>query len=108
VVSETNYNASQQSCKDLQEKLVEQQQCCGELEEKLALNMEECSAINEEKVYLVHCTSHVKCILQLELEESVSALTEELEKYQNDLNMKDEQVIQLNTQLKHLQDVSPP
>ena len=47
-------------------------------------------------------------LLQLELEESVSALTEEVERCQDDLSKKDEQIVQLNTQLKHLQDVSPP
>ena len=47
-------------------------------------------------------------LLQLELEESVSTLTEQLEKHQNDLNNRDEQIVQLSTQLKHLQDVSPP
>lgn len=47
-------------------------------------------------------------LLQLELEESVSTLTEQLEKHQNDLNKRDEQIVQLSTQLKHLQDVSPP
>lgn len=46
--------------------------------------------------------------MQLELEESVSSLTEELEKRQNDLSKKDDQILQLSTQLKHLQDVSPP
>ena len=50
VASETNYIASQKSCKDLQEQLVEQQQECNELQEELALTEQECSAVNEEKV----------------------------------------------------------
>ena len=49
-----------------------------------------------------------ECVTQLELEESVSSLTEELEKHQNDLSKRDEQIVHFTTQLKHLQDVSSP
>ena len=45
---------------------------------------------------------------QIELEESVSTLTEHLEKHQDELSKKDGQIVQLSTQLKHFQDVSPP
>lgn len=110
VTSEDNYIASQKSCEDLEEQLAEQQQQYDELQEELALTEQECSTINKEKVnlvtwFIVHM--YTKCLLQLELEENVTSLSEELEKHQSDLNKKDEHIVQLTTQLKHLQDVSP-
>ena len=57
--------------------------------------------------YAVHACLH-NPLPQIELEESVSTLTEHLEKHQDELSKKDGQIVQLSTQLKHFQDVSPP
>ncbi|XP_065909397.1 ankyrin repeat domain-containing protein 36C-like isoform X2 [Dysidea avara] len=88
--SKENYSTSQQCCSDLQEQLTRLKQRCTELEQKVALSLQECSAQSEVK---------------LELEAATSALNQELEKHQVDVRAKDEHLVQLSTQIKHLQDV---
>lgn len=50
MASKSSHTASQQSCKELEERLAEQQQNYDELQEELELTAQECSAVNEEKV----------------------------------------------------------
>ena len=71
----------------------------------MALSLQECSAQSEVKVKTEMYLKLLYLYYQLELEAATSALNQELEKHQVDVRAKDEHLVQLSTQIKHLQDV---